>query len=228
MTCHSSSVPITPMSVSHVTSPARRKRRQARGTRRPAVLSRTASATIEPSTQRDAEHHRGQLQRRRRGDEAGVDVDARRQARLARPPCRSVKMPATCGFFSGARVPAAPGIPTKSAPTCPTLAQMCRTLQVPEATAGRGATAATESRNATNTVSALARTNSAVALASMPPAGHCGQHDAAFGGQRGDGPAGNGDVEGLRRPRHQRRGDVGDQAVGAGVPAATGWWRWSA
>ena len=45
---------------------------------------------------------------------------------------------------------------------------------------------------------------------------HGGQHEAAFGGQRGDGLAGNRDVEGLRRPRHQRGGDVGDHAVGAG------------
>ena len=72
---------------------------------------------------------------------------------------RSVKTPATWGFFSGARVPAAPGIPTKSAPTCPTFAQMCSALQPPAATAARWATAATESRNATNTTSVVARTN---------------------------------------------------------------------
>ncbi len=84
---------------------------------------------------------------------------------------RSVNNPATCGFFSTGSVPAAPGMPTKSAPTPPTLAQMCSTLQAPPATAVLGATAATESRNATTTASALARTNNPYLLASVPAAG---------------------------------------------------------
>jgi hypothetical protein len=158
------------MSVSHVMSPAERKRRQARGTRRPAVLSRTARAAIEPSTSMTPSTIAasfsvvGVVMKRvstsMRADRPWPDVAAG-----AAPGCaatlRSVKIPATCGFFSGARVPADPGMPTKSAPTCPTLAHTCRTLQLPAATAGRGAAAATESRNATNTVSVLARTNSA-------------------------------------------------------------------
>ena len=73
-------------------------------------------------------------------------------------------MPPTCGFFSGASVPAAPGIPTNSAPATPASAQMCSTLQAPEPTAERAATAATESRNATTTASLLARTNSPLLL----------------------------------------------------------------
>ena len=83
----------------------------------------------------------------------------------------SVKSPATCGFFSTGRVPAAPGMPTKSAPTPPTSAQMCSTLQAPPATAGLGATAATESRNATTTASALARANNPYLVASVPEVG---------------------------------------------------------
>ena len=51
MTCQSSRVPITPMSVIQVTMPTRRKRRQPPRTRLPDVLSRTASATIEASTE---------------------------------------------------------------------------------------------------------------------------------------------------------------------------------
>ena len=81
---------------------------------------------------------------------------------------RSVKIPPTAGFFSGASLPVAPGIPTKSAPAPPASAQMCRVLQVPAATAERGAAAATESRNATTTVSLLARTNSPLLPVSKP------------------------------------------------------------
>ena len=54
----------------------------------------------------------------------------------------------------------APGSPMKSAPTLLTLAHMCSALQFPVATACRGATAAT-----------LARTNSPLRLASIPPEG---------------------------------------------------------
>jgi hypothetical protein len=62
-------------------------------------------------------------------------------------------------------------MPTKSAPTAPGLAQTCRALHAPDATAGRGATAATESRKATTTLAALAVTNSPLRLDSMPPGG---------------------------------------------------------
>ena len=62
-------------------------------------------------------------------------------------------------------------MPTKSAPTCPTLAQMCSTLQPPATTAVRGAAAATESRNATNTASAVARTNRAPLVMSVASLG---------------------------------------------------------
>ncbi len=80
-------------------------------------------------------------------------------------------MPATCGFFSMAAVPAAPGIPTKSAPTPPVLAQMCSVLQALELTAARGATAVTVSRKATKTVSAVALANNPLRVASIPPGG---------------------------------------------------------
>ncbi len=84
---------------------------------------------------------------------------------------RSVKIPPTWGFFSAGRVPAAPGMPTNSAPAAPASAQACSTLQAPAATAGRCATAATVSRKATTTTSLLARTNSPFLPASMPPGG---------------------------------------------------------
>ena len=48
---------------------------------------------------------------------------------------------------------------------------MRRVLQAPEATAVRGATAATLSRNATKTESAVARANSPLRAASMPSGG---------------------------------------------------------
>src|SRR5882757_10711714 len=62
-------------------------------------------------------------------------------------------------------------MPTKSAPTPPAFAQTCTVLQAPEATAGRGATAATESRKATTTLLALAVTNNPLRVAWMPAGG---------------------------------------------------------
>src|SRR5258707_15497415 len=62
-------------------------------------------------------------------------------------------------------------MPTKSAPAPPALAQTCRVLQAPEATAGLGATAATESRKATTTLLALAVTNRPLRVAWMPAGG---------------------------------------------------------
>ncbi len=53
----------------------------------------------------------------------------------------------------------------------PASAQICSALQLPAATAERGATAATESRNATTTVSLLARTNSPAFPVSKPLTG---------------------------------------------------------
>src|SRR4051812_1171847 len=66
-------------------------------------------------------------------------------------------------------------MPTKSAPTPPTLAQTCSLLQAapPDwpVTAALGATAATESRKATTTALALAVTNSPLRVAWMPAGG---------------------------------------------------------
>ncbi len=42
----------------------------------------------------------------------------------------------------------------------------------------------------------------------------CGQHQAAVGGQRGDGRTGDRDVQRAWRPGYQRGGDLGDVAVG--------------
>ena len=84
---------------------------------------------------------------------------------------RSVKIPPTCGFFSADRMPAAPGMPTKSAPAAPASAQTCSTLQSPAAMAERFATAATVSRNATTTTSLSARTNRPFLPESTPPVG---------------------------------------------------------
>ena len=108
-------------------------------------------------------------------------------------------------------------MPTKSAPTPPTLAQTCSALQAPASTAGRGATAATESRNATTTVSALARTNSPLRLASMPAGGMVENTRPPAAGSVAIAWQGIADVERQRRAGHQRRGDVGDQPVGAGA-----------
>ncbi len=84
---------------------------------------------------------------------------------------RSVKIPPTWGFFSAGRVPAAPGMPTNSAPAPPASAQVCSLLQAPAATAERCATAATVSRNATTITSLSARTKSPFLPVSTPPLG---------------------------------------------------------
>src|SRR5262245_13807483 len=73
-------------------------------------------------------------------------------------------------------------MPTKSAPTPPGLAHTCRVLQAPDATAGLGATAATESRNTTTTTSALAVTKRPLRLASMPAGGFVAKTTPPAGG----------------------------------------------
>ena len=170
MTCQSSSVETTPASASHKPGPPRSQARQLRSVRRPACRSSTANATIETSTASPPSASTAFL--------ISVGATMNRVStsmRADRPGCagtvRSVKMPPTAGFFSGANLPAAPGIPTKSAPATPASAQICNALQAPAATAERGATAATESRKATTTVFLLARTNSPAFPVSKPLAG---------------------------------------------------------
>ena len=190
MTCHSSSVPITPTSASQVddADPQEAAATRAR-TRRPDRVSRTASATIDASTQTHAEHHHRQLQRGRRRDEPGVDVDAGGQPRLGghlqvgedardlrlllrRPGCRSRR-----GCRRSRRRPA------RRWPRC---AARC---SAPEATAGRGATAATESRNATNDDVGGGADEQAVAAGVDAGRRDGREHQAARRGQRGDGLA---------------------------------------
>ena len=169
MTCHSSSVPTTPTSASQVARPTRQNRRHARATRR-LRRSSTASATIDamthatPSTITPSLSGVGEVMKR-------VSMSMRADSPACAATFRSVNTPATWGFFSGEMTPAAPGIPMKSAPTSPGLAQMCSVLHAPDSTAGRGATAATESRTATTTTSAVARTNRPLRLESMPAGG---------------------------------------------------------
>jgi hypothetical protein len=56
-------------------------------------------------------------------------------------------------------------------------------LHAPDATAARGAAAATESRNATTTESVFARTNRPLRVASMPSAGLVDKTTPPFGGR---------------------------------------------
>ena len=169
-TCHSSRVPITAASTSQVAGPARSQRRHSPGSRRPWARSRTASATSDASTQISPSVIAASFR-----VVGAVMKRVSMSTRAERPGCggtlRSVKIPATCGFFSGASVPVAPGMPMKSAPDPPGPPHRCSALQPPALMAGRGATAATVSRNATTTVSALARTNRPLRLASIPAGG---------------------------------------------------------
>ncbi len=213
MTCQSSSVAITPASASEVASPACSRRRQLRGVRRPDRRSRTASATIAVSTDSPP-----------RASTARLSIVGETMNRVStsmradNPGCagtfRSVKIPPTCGFFSGASVPAAPGIPTKSAPATRVSAQMCSTLQAPAAYRRAG-------RHRGNRVAE--RDDDRVLVGPDEQPGFAGleavdgqrrKHQAAVGGQRGDRRAGDGDVQRSRRPGHQRRGDVGHMPVG--------------
>ncbi len=84
-------MPTTPTSASHVDRPTRQNRRQAIEASAESAECRRLAAPAVQHRQRhdrrqhtdDAQHHHAELQWRRRGDEPGVDVDARRQARLS-------------------------------------------------------------------------------------------------------------------------------------------------
>ena len=187
MMCQSSSVPTTPISASQVAHPTRQNRRHAL-VRDGAALDVAAGgrarpvATIEaithttPSTIAASLRGVGEVMNR-------VSMSMRPDRPVCAATSRSVKTPATCGFFSADRVPAAPGMPMKSAPTSPGLAQRCSVLHAPDSTAGRGATAATESRTATTTTSSVARTNMPLRLASIPLVGTVDTTKPPFSGR---------------------------------------------
>ena len=107
-------------------------------------------------------------------------------------------------------------MPTKSAPTPPGLAQTCRVLQAPDCHSGprrhRGDGVAERDDDDVG----VGADEQAVAAGVDAGGRDGGEHQAARRGQRGDRPAGDRNVEGLRGAGHQRRGDVADQPVGAG------------
>ena len=226
MTCQSSRVPTTTASASQVASPTRQNRRHAPGTRLPARRSSSASATMDasvastPSVISTVLSAVGTVMKR-------VSTSMRALSPGCAATFRSVNTPATCGFFSIGTVPVAPGMPTKSAPTLPALAHRCSVLHAPACTALRGATAATESRNATTTVSGVGADEQAVAAGVDARGRDGGEHQAAGLRQRRDRLARDRRVERERGAGHQRRGDVGDQPVGADRLRPAGWSRWS-
>ena len=167
MMCHSSNVPITPMSIGQ----CRSIRCRTPESRRPAQRrSRTDSAAIEAMTQMIPTVITMSL------SPVGLVMKRVSISIRAERPCwtgtfSSVNTPVTCGFLSGASEPVAPGMPTKSAPTAPALAHARTVVHEPAATAARDATAATLSRKATVTESAVARTNRPLRDASIPSGG---------------------------------------------------------
>ena len=172
MTCHSSRVAITAASASSVAAPGRRRGQRGRHRVRQPGLPRarpssTASAAIDvsaasaPRTRMAALTAVGEVMNR-------VSTSTRADSPCWAGTFRSVKMPPTCGFLSAESVPAAPGMPTKSAPTPPGPPQACSAVQPPAAMAARWATAATMSRKATTTVVLSARTNSPALPLSLP------------------------------------------------------------
>ena len=139
MTCQTSSVPMTPASASQVAQPTRKNRRHAprcdSAVPDAALSQPTASIAARRSRPATAQHAERSSAARLSvvgvGDEPGVDVDARGQARL-RSHLQIGEDAGDLRFLFGGQVPVAPGMPTKSAPTPSALAQMCSSLQAPE------------------------------------------------------------------------------------------------
>ena len=132
ITCQTSSVPITPMSASQVDTSTRSKRRHARVTRRLDAVVEHGQRDDRGQHAHDAQHHGRHLEQRRRRDEPGVDVDARRQARL-RAHLQIREDPGDRGFLLGRQRAGGAGMPTKSAPAG--TVQMCSSRQAPAVTA---------------------------------------------------------------------------------------------
>ena len=208
MTCHSSSVPMTPISAIQVATPTRQNRRHARGElAEPERRSSTANAAIEATTQATPSTMAASLS-------AVGDVMKRvsTSMRADSPGCaatsRSVNTPAIWGFFSAARVPVAPGMPTKSAPAPPTSAQMCSVLQAPGGHRGPGCDRGHRVTERDHHDIGVGADEKAVAAGVDAAGRNGGKHQAAGGRQGGDRPARDRDVERLRRPGHQRGGDL--------------------
>ena len=106
-------------------------------------------------------------------------------------------------------------MPTKSAPTPPASAQMCRALQAPEFTAA-AAPPRPRSRGTRRRRVCVGADEQAVA-AGVDAAGRDGGEHQAARRRAGWRPPGRGSMtsRAARRTGHQRRGDVGDEAVGA-------------
>ena len=162
---------MTPASASQVDHPTRQNAASGRGAPGGRTAGPAPPARRSRPPHRDAERHDGELERRRGGDEAGVDVDAGRQARLGRH-LQVGEDPGDLGLLLGGQGACRAGDadevarrPRRARPRC---AACCTRVR---AIAARGATAATESRKATTTVSALARTNRPLRLASIPAGG---------------------------------------------------------
>ena len=225
MTCHSSSVPTTPTSASQVARPTRQNRRHASRKRRldsrlispPERLRRysTASATIEaithatPSTITPSLSGVGEVMKR-------VSMSMRADSPACAATFRSVNTPATWGFFSGETTPGGAGNPDEVGAD---LARVGPDVQ-------RAARPGLHGRPRCHGCDGVADSHDddigggaheqAVTAGVDACRRNRRHHETARVGQRGDGQAGDRDVEGLRRTGHQRCGDVGDQPVRAG------------
>ena len=208
---------MTPMSASQCQSPTRQNRRHARGTRR-----RRAAPPVKHGQRHDrrhhagdAEHHHAQLQDRRGGDEAGVDVDARRQTRLR----GHLQVGEDAGdlrlLFCRERAGGAgyaDEVGADAAHVRPDV--QCAAGAGGHGLAGRDGGHRVSERHDDGV--GVGADEQAVA-ARLDAAWRNGrEHQSTRRGQGGDRLTRDRDVEGQRRSGDQRRGDVGDQPIGAG------------
>ena len=161
------------------------------------------------------EHHHAELERRRRRDEAGVDVDARRQPGLRRH-LQVGEHPGDLGLLVRGDDPRGAGNPDEVgadfAGVGPDVQRAARSrLHGRPWRHGRDRVTDRHHHDIGGGADEQAVTTGVDACRRNRR-----HHEAARVGQRGDGLAGDRDVEGLRCAGHQRCGDVGDQPVRAG------------
>ena len=203
------------MSVIQLMTPTRRKRRHAARTRLPDVPVEDRQRNDRSGHRNHTEHHRGQLQHRRRGDKSRVDVDACGQSRLGGhlevgEDTGDLRLLLRREGACGAGNPDEVGADLPDVGPDMQRAAGTRGHRGALGHCGHGVAERDEhhvgscpdEQAALRDVSGFFR--------------HGGQDQAALGGQRGDGLAGDRDIEGLRSTRNQRGGDVGDHAVRAG------------
>ena len=229
MRCHSSSVPTTPPSASHVARPARQNRRHAaRHPSRPTARSSTRARRSRPAASTPSIIS-AVLSSVGDGDEPGVDVDACAQPGCCAAPCSSVNDAGDLRLLLDRQRAGGAGDPDEvgadAADVGPEVQRAARAGVDRGAWRHRG-DGVTECDDDDVGVGAdeqavAAGVDAGRAESSRTPAARR-RAGVATALARDD------DVEGQRRARHQRGGDVGRRSRRTRCPAATRSSRWSA